>query len=123
MSRGAKAVQLVLGEGPTEVTLWLEYNFEVLALLEDILDMDMDAILDQIGKNRRLKFNRGVFWAGLTVHQPALTSRDAGGLFGLKHSERIGLAIVEAFAKANATEAAEGDADPPLPPATASDGT
>jgi hypothetical protein len=117
MSRGAKAVQVILGEGSDETVLWLEYDFEVFALLEDVLDMDLEDILGQLGKTKRLKFVRAVFWAGLTIHQPALTSRAAGELFHKANSERIGPAILEAMAKANPKpeEAAEGETGPQTP--------
>lgn len=111
-----------------EATYTLQYDVNALCEAEEALDASVEEILERItAKRPRMVVLRGLLWAGLRRHHPALTVEEVGQRFfgpgGLgTHGVMpyVGEALRLAFPKPGDGEGASGEADPP--PATP-DGT
>ena len=100
-------------EGQTYV---LVFDFNVLCVLEDRLDLGVREIVAKMSGDMRGGFLRTLLWGALQTHQPDITELEAGrliGLVGLQPAiDKLMQAVALAFPKPEADATVPGPRKP-----------
>lgn len=100
MASAAKSVEITIGVGEDQRLYLLEFSIDAFVRLEERLNLDVEQIGAQLGKNKRLGFARALLWAAMQTHQEGMSEKACGELLLEPGGDGIGPKIIEAFSKA-----------------------